>query len=428
MIYRYASMFDEIIRLRECEQRLKLFEETTFEAITVYDENLRCIDTNSMTTTLFQYSKEEVIGMSGLDFFDPAYKPVARSSVSAKNREPYEALMRRKDGTTFPALIQGTSIVSNGRNLRVSTCRDITELKRFQAEASQKEAEFRTIFETSPVGIFLTDESRQIMNVNPAAAQILGYDGPEELIGKGIRIIHLTSESYDLFGRFYKESLLRHESLKFDYQFRKKNGVPVWVNVSGSAVDHAVPPDLNKGVIWCIDDISVRKAVEAELTYLSRTDPLTGIFNRTYFMELGRREAGIHLRHNRSLAVMMLDLDHFKAINDTYGHSVGDDALRFLATLCQSLIRDSDIFGRLGGEEFAILLLETDSDAAFETAERIRTELKGRSSVKEGIPTMKVSIGLTKLADESLESALHRSDTLLYQAKNAGRDRTISDF
>jgi len=418
------SLRDEITNLKEYKERLRLFEETTFEAITVYDENLRCVDTNGMTTTLFRYSREEVLGMSGLDFFDPDYRETARDSVRRKNREPYEARMRRKDGTTFLAIIQGTSISVNGRNLRVSTCRDITELNEVREEARQKADEFQTIFETSPVGIFLTNESRVIIKANLAAARIFGYGEPGDLVGQDIRIIHLSDESYVKFGEFYRGALINREPLKFDYRFRKRDGEPVWVNVSGAVVDHSDPPDLRKGVIWCCDDISARKAAEEELIRLSRTDPLTGVLNRGYFIELGEWELKSLHRHERSLSLLMLDIDNFKQINDTYGHAVGDEALRFFATHCLANIRDTDLLGRLGGEEFAILLLECEIDTAYRTAETIRTRLKELSAAKEGIPTMTVSIGLVKAGKETLEAALGRADELLYRAKNLGKDRT----
>jgi len=344
------ALQDEIKKLRQYKERLNLFEETSFEAITVYDENLRCVDTNGMTTTLFHYEKDEIIGMYGLDFFDPVFRETALKSVKIRNREPYEAIMRRKDGSVFHGLIQGTTIEINGKNFRVSTCRDITELAQIRETAKQRDQEFHTIFETSPVGIFLTDHRRFIEKANLSAALILGYDSPEELIGQDIRVIHLSDESYERFGLYYRDALIRREPLKFDYQFRERDGSPVWVNVSGSAVDHSDPPDLNKGVVWCIDDISVRKAAEAELIRLSRTDPLTGIYNRGYFMDLGKREISILQRYDRPLALMMLDIDRFKRINDTYGHGVGDDAIRFVADLCRDVLRDTDILGRLGGE------------------------------------------------------------------------------
>ncbi len=162
-----------------------------------------------------------------------------------------------------------------------------------------------------------------------------------------------------------------------------------------------------------------------ELVKLSRTDPLTGLLNRRRFWELGEREGEIHRRYGNPLTLMMLDLDNFKDINDLHGHAVGDCVLVFMSRLCQELIRTSDILGRLGGEEFALILRETGLEEAQTIAERIRWELETRSShYREEIPPVTVSIGLVEYGeDETLAQALDRADKQLYRAKRDGRNR-----
>ena len=166
-----------------------------------------------------------------------------------------------------------------------------------------------------------------------------------------------------------------------------------------------------------------------ELKKLSRTDPLTGIGNRRQFYELGEREAAIHNRYGHPLALMMLDLDHFKNINDQYGHSAGDNALIHMTRIIHQFIRDTDIFGRLGGEEFALLLLETPLARAKEAAQRIRRELqKSTENGERGIPPMTVSIGLVSLREgEPLADAMERADALMYEAKKSGRNRVVTE-
>ena len=162
-----------------------------------------------------------------------------------------------------------------------------------------------------------------------------------------------------------------------------------------------------------------------ELKQLSRTDSLTGINNRRRFMELGQREILLHQRKERPLSLLMMDLDHFKKVNDRFGHSVGDKALVVMVGLCLEEIRQSDILGRLGGEEFALILPETDLMMAREIAERIRTRLE--TSTKEradGVPPMTLSIGVICFEpDETLDGGLERADEYLYKAKKGGRNR-----
>jgi diguanylate cyclase (GGDEF)-like protein len=165
----------------------------------------------------------------------------------------------------------------------------------------------------------------------------------------------------------------------------------------------------------------------AELQRLSFTDHLTGLNNRRRFFELMEREVLIHKRHNRALAIMMMDVDHFKSINDKWGHKTGDKALVCLAQHCLTQIRESDILGRLGGEEFAIALLETRLADASDVAERIRRSLEEITRERtDEVPPMTISIGLVALKEgESVEDAMDRADVLMYKAKEAGRNRVV---
>ncbi len=167
-----------------------------------------------------------------------------------------------------------------------------------------------------------------------------------------------------------------------------------------------------------------------ELNKLATKDPLTESYNRRYFFTLAQRETTKAERHIRDLSVLMIDIDHFKNINDTYGHAAGDQALIKLAERCREICRESDIFGRIGGEEFAICCPDTDLNGAHILAERIREsasdiEVK-QNQQKTGFT---LSIGVTQLkVGEDFDAALHRADEFLYLAKNNGRDRVEVGF
>lgn len=270
---------DEVLGYEVYKKRLKLFEETSFEAITVYDENTKCIDLNKQTTTIFQYTREEVLGMSGFDFFAPEFKEKAIKSVKNRSKVPYEAIMMRKDGTRLIGLIQGTTIKVGERILRVSTCRDITDLKDVQNKLEQKDAEFETIFNDSQVGIVVLDPKRTIVRANNAVAKIFGFSSFSELVDQNIALFHLNQESYQTFGKLYHSELIEGKAIKFDYQFKHKSGNPIWLTVSGTVIDKAKPPDLNKGIIWVVDDISKRKEAEEQLK--EAHDELESIFSNT---------------------------------------------------------------------------------------------------------------------------------------------------
>mgnify|MGYP003636814929 CR=1 FL=1 len=171
------------------------------------------------------------------------------------------------------------------------------------------------------------------------------------------------------------------------------------------------------------------KAANAELTRLATTDFLTGVWNRRRFMELGEAEVARVRRSGRSFGMAMMDVDHFKSVNDTHGHDAGDNVLRALAEACVDRLRNVDIVGRMGGEEFALILPETDPQGAMLTVERLREYLSELAiPIDSGTLTVTVSIGVTTVRDPSdtIEGALKRADEALYKAKGSGRNRTVA--
>jgi diguanylate cyclase (GGDEF)-like protein/PAS domain S-box-containing protein len=166
--------------------------------------------------------------------------------------------------------------------------------------------------------------------------------------------------------------------------------------------------------------------LHAEIKQLAISDPLTGKYNRRAFFDLGRREIERFQRFNHPLAAIMIDLDNLKHINDTYGHSGGDAILRGLAERCRLNIRETDIFGRYGGDEFALLLPDTDRIAAVQIAERIRETIDSAPwPTDQGLAPVSVSLGVAAAtkSHHSLENLLADADRALYQAKAGGRNR-----
>ncbi len=171
-----------------------------------------------------------------------------------------------------------------------------------------------------------------------------------------------------------------------------------------------------------------RKSHENMLHILATTDSLTGIYNRREFLRLAEGELGRSQRYGDPLAMVMLDIDNFKQVNDTLGHNTGDQILVQLADCLSRNLRNIDIFGRLGGEEFAILLPMTDRTQALETAERLRKSLSEmRVSVNDQILHVTASFGIAGLDDDgTLGQILLRADAALYEAKRHGRNCCMS--
>jgi diguanylate cyclase (GGDEF)-like protein len=164
-----------------------------------------------------------------------------------------------------------------------------------------------------------------------------------------------------------------------------------------------------------------------ETKYLATVDDLTLCLNRRYLFELGERELKRHRRLKHSLCALMFDLDHFKSINDTYGHAVGDEVLRVLAERAALQTREIDILGRYGGEEFALLLPETQLHEALEIAERLRLTALEPIHVSGLELCVSISVGVAEAREDvSLSHLLQRADAALYQAKRSGRNRVVT--
>jgi diguanylate cyclase (GGDEF)-like protein len=190
------------------------------------------------------------------------------------------------------------------------------------------------------------------------------------------------------------------------------------------------PRDLDHFQRLLLQDLAAIVIDEMELRRLASTDPLTGALNRRHFTELAERELRGAKRYGYPLTVALLDVDRFKSINDCFGHSVGDAVLKELTRFCQQQIREHDIFGRYGGEEFAMVLPHADLAAAGTVLERLRSRV-GEIRLPLGSESMRftISIGASEIRpeDDGLRFALDRADKALYEAKAAGRDRVILD-
>lgn len=190
---------------------------------------------------------------------------------------------------------------------------------------------------------------------------------------------------------------------------------------------------LNNELVTLQRDLA-KKNAELERLYarvqkLSVTDPLTGLYNRRGFFKAGQHEMKRAERYGHPLSTIIFDLDHFKKVNDTYGHTVGDRVLEAVASRCKGALREVDIFGRYGGEEFAVLLPETTLDDAYGVAERLRHSAAEPIEAGEVTLTVTISLGVAASGKDTAElhDLLRRADRALYEAKASGRNRTCVD-
>jgi diguanylate cyclase (GGDEF)-like protein len=214
-----------------------------------------------------------------------------------------------------------------------------------------------------------------------------------------------------------------------DYLVETKSGEFVWLG------DHSFPWLDDKGVILgslgILTDITSRKDLEKKLRQRATTDFLTGASTRRHFVNLVSREISRSLRSGSALCLVIMDVDHFKKVNDTYGHAAGDSVLKHLCDLCRSQLRVSDSLGRIGGEEFGILLVDCTMQKALQVAERLKDLIAESVLLQSGESiTCTASFGVAQFnpMTDDLKLLLRRADSALYEAKDRGRNRVWADL
>jgi len=277
-------------------------------------------------------------------------------------------------------------------------------------------------------GIYGVDHAGHITFINPAALAMLGYELDEVLGKRAHRLFHARRPD----GSDYPDTECPLEKVlqdgvrrEMEEVFTRKNGETFHVSLVATAMTDDAR-QLGAEVVF--QDITRRKAMEHELNRLASTDALTGCANRRHFMEQLDMELSRIRRYANPGALLMMDLDHFKLVNDTYGHPAGDAVLVAFVQAVQSSLRKMDMLGRLGGEEFAVLLPETSLEAAGRLAERLRAKVEALSvEFQDHAIRVTVSIGVAALRNDStaVDEVLSQGDAALYRAKESGRNRVV---
>lgn len=292
-------------------------------------------------------------------------------------------------------------------------------------ELRQSEARARTFLDTAMDAVVVIDGDSRIVEFNKAAEHMFGYTAAE-MVGQNLARLMPADMSGPHLGYVNAAndtSAVRLMGRGREVLGRRRDGslFPIEVTVGSTGRGG---PRLHVGIIR---DISERKRMEQELLRLATTDGLTGILNRRAFSEEAERVIALAHRHRRPLSLLVLDADKFKNINDSFGHPAGDAVLKALVATLEANLRTSDVLGRLGGEEFGIVLPETPAEGAVELGERLLAAIR-TCRVRCGADQLAftASIGMACLdpdGEGTLEGLLKRADDALYRAKAAGRDR-----
>ncbi len=296
--------------------------------------------------------------------------------------------------------------------------------QRGQLRLANNERRLRTLLETVRDGVVVIDGRGLIHEFNRAAERMFGYEA-SEMVGTSVNRL-MTEDTAAIHDEGVKsfqeiEARLMASGRQAIARHRDGSEFPVEIMVGDTRLGDR---QMHVGLVR---DITERKAFESRLLELASIDSLTGALNRRAFMEAAENYLMLARRHGRPLAFMMIDADHFKKVNDTYGHHVGDVVLVRLASTIIDDMRGTDKFGRLGGEEFAVILPETTHDQAISVAERLLATIRALEIDAGDGRSLRftVSIGLASLTQraDGLDALIQQADAALYEAKGTGRDR-----
>ncbi|MBU1275298.1 MAG: diguanylate cyclase [Proteobacteria bacterium] len=390
----------------------------------------RYLDVNDAFSRVTGFSRREALGLTSKElglWHDFSRRNEVMSKLEDQgNLHDEEVVFRSKDGRMIDAIWSAELIEMGGEKCVVSAVRDITAQKHIEKELMESEERYRSLFECSKDAIVTTDARGNILMANQASKMLFGLTDAE-MLSKN-------------FGEFYVDSAMGRKFLAdvnkkgfirdFGVQLYKSDGLIMDCLMTVSS--KYSPDGTITGYEGIIRDVTPFKELEEELRRLATTDSLTGLNTRRNFMELTKNEIRRSWRYKAPLSMIMLDIDHFKNINDTYGHSAGDLVLRELAVRCMEQLRSTDIMGRLGGEEFAVTLVESDSEVAAFVAERIRKAIAEEifSLVNEEVwITISIGVATRYGTNDDIEKLLERADKALYLAKANGRNRVeVSDI
>lgn len=371
---------------------------------------------------------------NGVQFYHKEDRPhvdrcVQEAIQVGKNFE-FEARIVQHSGTVRHVKAQGyCELDASGKTKYMfGVVQDITEQKEQQVELKKNEAKLRAITENSHDAVLIIDPDGMIQYWNQTVKTMFGYSSGE-MQGQHIQnLIHLnkvdaktTPSCSDLIAN---DTSNESFSVLPAYGVRK-NGTQFPIDCNLTLVKHSG----EIMTVFFMRDNTIRQRTDEQLMKLATTDPLTGALNRRYFMHMANQEITRANRYGNPLSVIAADLDHFKNVNDTFGHAAGDMVLKEFVLSASSLLRNNDLLARSGGEEFLIMLPETDHEDALVVAERLKQTISKIEVPYEGtIITCTVSLGVAALNNktkENYDAIMKRVDEALYEAKRTGRNKFV---
>lgn len=413
---------EEALVVAKSERFVRAITDAMPEAVAYFDAKLRCSFANKAYLDWYQMDAEAMAG-KGL-------KELLGESLFAKNQphiegalggqaQQFERYLTKRDGSVGHVLANYIPDI-NEQGQVAGFVLLVTDIKAVRlAEADRKVA--ASVFENTADGIMVTDEDGVILSVNPAFTVITGYLA-QDAIGQTPRLLRSHHHEREFFASIWKQ-ISEQGAWKGEIWNRRKNGEIFLMWQAITRVGNA--PDATGRYISVFHDVTDAWYKNQKTRQLAFHDALTGLANRALLMERLERNILLNGRRPQSLAVLFLDLDGFKQVNDTHGHAAGDELLQDIGRLLQGLVRQTDTVARLGGDEFVVLLDNpAGQEEVLQIADRAIAALRQPVELAGIVVTVGASIGIALFPEHGRTSSelLQSADEAMYQAKRDGKN------
>lgn len=411
------------------DQYRRLVDSVSSCALYMLDLDGRIISWNRAATGLTGYAADEVIGLKLRSFFDgagmnEAWNDYIRTTIIEAGSASGENWCLRKDGSRFWCTYSLDRVDDDHGQMIgfAGTMCDLTGRKTYEDALRASETKFRSVMDNSPVGLALVGTDGRWLEVNRALSELLGYS-PEELVQTNFQqLTHADDLEIDL--HLVNDVLTgKRASYRMEKRYIRKDGSMVWGLLSVSLIRDANGDPAY--FISQIQDMTDVREIQRELEYKALHDPLTGLANRRKFqIVLGDAIASAR-RSGTEHSLCFIDLDGFKAVNDTAGHEVGDRLLAAVSTELEKAVRSGDLVARFGGDEFGIILFDCPTSVGQDILTRLCNSVAAMDFSWEGRAfRVTASIGIAAIAPDtrSANDVLRRADMACYDVKRAGRN------
>jgi len=434
-----AQLIDSHNHIEFEKRQFKSIIDTALDGIITINSKGIILAANNMIAKVFGYSIEELMGQNVSllmgselarhhDQYLADYLETGQTKIIGKGRE---VKAKHRDGHVFDihlSVVELKPQSSGGEPIFSGIIRDLTDTKQEQIKLLESEKKYKTLFEESIDAMLILDGG-MFVDCNDAAVEMLGYSNKGDLLkAQSSEFSPLTQPDGQISSEKANEMIkkaFKHGNIRFEWEHLRKNGEVFPVEVSLTAI--TIDGEQQLHTVW--RDLTDKKEAEAKIQELANEDSLTGLPNRRTLADRLIHILDIYKRTHNKGALLFIDLDHFKNVNDTLGHDVGDELLKQVAKRLVGAVRVTDTVSRFGGDEFVVMLEDLNKDAtqaagkAKTACEKLLSDLNRPYILRKHEVSVSASIGVSMFSEDSLVvDLLKQSDIAMYQAKASGRN------